>query len=112
MLRTNTVSPPNGSTSSPSCPSSSLCSTNAAASAAVMSTGSGTSSRCDSTCPWATRAAQFFVQDPLVKRVLVDDHHPVAGLGNQITIMNLNGLEQTLDPARELAALTGQPFDR
>ena len=34
---------------------SSLCSTRAAASAAVRSTGSGTRSRCDSTCPCATR---------------------------------------------------------
>ena len=94
MLPTSTVSPPNGSTSRPSWPSTSFCSRTAAASAAGRSTGSGTSSRCDSTSPCADPAPQLLVQDPLVQRVLVDDHHPVAGLGDQVAVVDLDRLER------------------
>ncbi len=54
--------------------------------------------------PCGDASAQLFIQDSLVKRVLVDHHHPVAGLGDQITVMNLNGLEHAAKPERELAA--------
>ena len=38
-------------------------------------------------------AAQLLVQDPLVKCVLVDHDHPIAGRGDQIAVVDLDRLE-------------------
>ena len=94
MLRIRTVSPPNDSTSSPSSARSSRWSRIAAASSAARWIGSGTSSPCDSTFPPATRSRELLVKDPLVERMLVDHHHAVAGLGDEIAVVNLDGLER------------------
>ena len=88
-LETSTVSPPNGSTSTPSCASSSRCSSTAAASRGGRSTGSGTSSRCDSSGAGEHFVAELLVEDPFVKRMLVDDFEAAVGFGDEVAVVNL-----------------------
>ncbi len=59
-------------------------------------------------------APQLFVQDPLVKRVLVDDHHAVAGLGDQIAVVDLDRLAPSAPPRRlnPVVARRNSPADR
>ena len=56
---------------------------------AARSTGSGTSSFCDSSAAGEHLVAQLLVQNPLVQRVLVDDFDAGVGFDDQVAIVNL-----------------------
>ena len=94
MLVTSTVSPPNGSTSRPSLASTSRRSSTAAASGAdeVDRLGHEQPLRLDA--PLLQPGLQLLVQDPLVQGVLVDDDHPVVGLGDEVAVVDLDRLER------------------
>ena len=55
--------------------------------------------------PLRHAAAQFLVEDPLVQRMLIDDHHAVARLGDQIAVVHLDRLPHRLE---ELARVSGR----
>jgi hypothetical protein len=57
--------------------------------------------RLDSTA--CNPSPQFLVQNPLMERMLVDYHHAIPSLGDEVTIMDLNRLQIGLGQGKPLS---------